>query len=157
MYQRILVCLENSPTDEYIVNHVRQLAQHCGASLVLIHVADGWAARNIKHLDLRESEEMREDREYLERTASALVTAGLHAEALLASGDPSKEISAAAERERCDLIAMATHGHRLLGDVLHGSVATEVRHRSMIPVLLVRAPASARKGKGGKSRQAEAS
>ncbi|HSA57820.1 MAG TPA: universal stress protein [Gemmatimonadaceae bacterium] len=155
MYQRIMVCLENSPTDEYIVNHVRELARHCGASLVLIHVADGWAARNIRQLDLRESEEMREDREYLERRASDLAAAGLQAEALLASGDPSKEIAAAAEREHCDLIAMATHGHRLLGDVLHGSVASAVRHRSMIPVLLVRAPASARKG--GPSHGARAS
>jgi nucleotide-binding universal stress UspA family protein len=147
MYRRIMVCLENSATDEYIVTHVRQLAQHCRASVVLIHVADGWAARNIKALDLRESEEMRKDREYLDRRASELASAGLSAEAVLATGEPAKEISAAAEREGCDLIAMATHGHRLLGDVLHGSVATEVRHRSMIPVLLVRAPASARKAR----------
>jgi nucleotide-binding universal stress UspA family protein len=147
MYRRIMVCLENSPTDEYIVTHVTQLAKHCGASVVLIHVADGWAARNIKALDLRESEEMREDRDYLDRRAAELASAGLAAEALLATGEPAREISAAAEREGCDLIAMATHGHRLLGDVLHGSVATEVRHRSMIPVLLVRAPASARKAR----------
>lgn len=150
MYQRILVCLENSPTDAFIVEHVRALATHCGASLVLMHVADGWAARNIRHLDLRESEEMREDRTYLERTAADLSAAGLRAEALLATGDPAKEISAAAEREGCDLIAMATHGHRLIGDVVYGSVANDVRHRSMIPVLMVRAPGGARRG-GAKS------
>ena len=122
MYKRILVCLENSPTDQFIVSHIKQLAKHCAASLLLIHVADGWAARNIKHLELRESEEMRDDREYLELHVAGAFTS-------------------AAEREKCDLIAMATHGHKLLGDMIHGSVATSVRHKSMVPVLLVRAPA----------------
>jgi nucleotide-binding universal stress UspA family protein len=143
MYKRILVCLENSATDQYIVTHVRQLATHCGASLLLIHVADGWAARNIKHLELRESEEMKDDREYLEKVAADFVSNGVRAEAVLATGDPSTEITAAAEREHCDLIAMATHGHKLLGDMIHGSVASAVRHKSMVPVLLVRAPARA--------------
>jgi nucleotide-binding universal stress UspA family protein len=143
MYKRILVCLENSATDQHIVSHVRELAQHCGASLLLIHVADGWAARNIKHLELRESEEMKDDRDYLEKVAADFVSNGVRAEALLATGDPSTEITAAAEREHCDLIAMATHGHKLLGDMIHGSVASAVRHKSMVPVLLVRAPARA--------------
>lgn len=145
MYRRILVPLEHSGTDATIVEHVRVLARHCGASLILMHVADGWAARNIRHLDLRESEEMREDRAYLERIASDMTRDGLTAEALLATGDPAAEIAAAAQREQCDLIAMATHGHKLIGDVVYGSVANEVRHRSMVPVLLVRAPASAQK------------
>jgi len=122
---------------------VKELARLCGSTILLIHVADGWAARNIKQLDLRESEEMREDREYLERVAAGLVAAGVPAEALLATGDPAAEVAAAAERERCDLIAMATHGHKLIGDMIHGSVANAVRHRSMVPVLLVRAPVKA--------------
>lgn len=139
MYRRILVPLENSPTDAHIVAHVRGLARHCAASLVLIHVADGWAARNINHLKLRESEEMRVDREYLERVAADLAAEGLSAEALLATGDPVREIVDAATREHCDLIAMATHGHKLLGDVVYGSVANGVRHATDVPVLLVRA------------------
>ena len=143
MYKRILVCLENSGTDAHIVEHIGPLAKLCGASVLLIHVADGWAARNIKQLDLRESEEMREDREYLERVAAGFVSQGLRAEAFLAAGDPATEITAAAARENCDLIAMATHGHKLIGDVIHGSVANAVRHKSMVPVLLVRAPARA--------------
>jgi nucleotide-binding universal stress UspA family protein len=145
MYHRILVPLENTSTDAYIVEHVRDLARFCGASVVLIHVADGWAARNIRQLHLRESEEMRRDREYLERVANDLSREGVSAEAVLATGDPATEIGAAAEREGCDLIAMATHGHKLIGDVVYGSVANEVRHRSMVPVLLVRAPVGARK------------
>jgi nucleotide-binding universal stress UspA family protein len=145
MYRRILVPLEHTPTDACIIEHVRHLARHCEASLVLIHVADGWAARNIHHLDLRESEEMKDDREYLERVAADLNASGVTAEALLASGDPADEIAQAAVRESCDLIAMATHGHKLIGDVVYGSVANGVRHRSMVPVLLVRAPATGRR------------
>ena|SRR5690348_11102595 len=139
MYKRILVPVEHSPYDETILQHVRKLARHCGASVVLIHVADGWAARNVKHLNLRESEEMREDREYLERIADSLESEGIETESVLAGGSPAEEIADAALREGCDLIAMSTHGHRFLQDLLYGSVANEVRHISRVPVLLVRA------------------
>jgi nucleotide-binding universal stress UspA family protein len=138
MYRRILVPLENSPYDTAILAHVRVLAEHCGAHLLLIHVADGWAARNLDQLQLRESEEIRDDRVYLDAVSAELNAAGIPTEALLATGDPAAEISAAAAREGCDLIAMATHGHKLLADVILGSVASAVRHQSMIPVLLVR-------------------
>lgn len=139
MYQRILVPVEHSQYDEVILTHVRKLARTCNdASIVLIHVADGWAARNINQLDLRESEEMKSDREYIEAIADSLEREGFQAEAILAGGDPAREIAACAERENCDLIAMATHGHRGLSDVLRGSVASELRHISMLPVLMVR-------------------
>jgi len=139
MYQRILVPVENSPYDDIVIAHIRKLARSCNdASIVLIHVADGWAARNINQLDLRESEEMKSDREYIEAKAASLEEDGFRAEAILAGGDPAKEIAACAVRENCDLIAMATHGHRGLSDVFRGSVASELRHISMLPVLMVR-------------------
>jgi nucleotide-binding universal stress UspA family protein len=138
MYKRILVPVENSSYDEAILDHVRQLALENGASIVLIHVADGWAARNIGQLKLRESEEMQADRAYIETVNASLEADGLDADAVLASGDPADEIVEAAEREKCDLIAMATHGHRFIGDVIRGSVANTVRHKSLVPVLMVR-------------------
>lgn len=138
IYARILVPLEHSYADQAILAHVRPLARLCGASLVLMHVADGWAARHLKSLTLAESEELRADREYLESLCAMLTGEGFEADALLGAGDPANEIVAAAERERCDLIAMATHGHGFLADVVYGSVADEVRHRSHVPVLLVR-------------------
>lgn len=138
MYQHLLVALENSPYDAVILQHIRSLAAHCQAKVTLIHVADGFAARNLQALKLRESEEIRTDRVYLDRCAAELSAEGLDVEAVLASGDPASEICAAAEREGCDLIAMATHGHGFLNDVVRGSVANQVRHRSMVPVLLVR-------------------
>jgi nucleotide-binding universal stress UspA family protein len=138
MYKRILVTLENSAYDDIILEHVRELARVCGSSVILIHVADGWAARNLQPLNLRDSEEMQKDRGYLERIAASLQADGIDAEPLLANGDPAAEITAAAEREKCDLIAMSTHGHKFVNDMLRGSVANSVRHSSMLPVLLVR-------------------
>jgi nucleotide-binding universal stress UspA family protein len=138
MYERILVTLEHSPADTCILEHVRELARQLHSTVILIHVADGWAARNQNALHLRESEEMRADRAYLETCVAELESHGVEADAVLASGDPSTEIAAAAERENVDLIAMATHGHRFLNDLVRGSVANEVRHRSRVPVLLVR-------------------
>jgi nucleotide-binding universal stress UspA family protein len=139
MYSRILVPLEHTAADESILTHVRELARRLGSRLVLLHVADGWVARNIKELDLRESEEMRDDRAYLERLCAELEGEGFDADAVLAAGDPAKEIAAAATREHCDLIAMATHGHRLLDDVVRGSTATALRHLTKVPILMVRA------------------
>jgi nucleotide-binding universal stress UspA family protein len=146
MYKKILMPVENSPYDDAIVDHVRQLAKVCKSSIVLIHVADGWAARNISQLTLRESEEMKKDREYIEQLSATLEADGLDAEALLASGDPASEIAQAATREGCDLIAMATHGHKFIGDLVHGSVSNTVRHASTIPVLLVRGSSRGRLG-----------
>ena len=138
MYKRILVPVENSPYDAAIIEHVGKLATLCRSSVVIIHVADGWVARNIKQLDLRESDEMKEDRAYIDGLAASLEQQGLEAEAVLATGNPGDEICAAAAREQCDLIAMSTHGHKLLNDVLRGSVANTVRHNTTVPVLLVR-------------------
>lgn len=138
MYSHVLVALENSSYDEAILRHVRGLAALCSARVTLIHVADGFAARNMQALKLRESEEMRTDREYLDRCAADMAGAQVECDAILASGDPATEICAAAAREDCDLIAMATHGHGFLNDVVRGSVANQVRHKTLVPVLLVR-------------------
>ena len=144
MYKRILVPLENSPYDDAIVDHVQGLALALGSSIVFIHVADGFAARNMESLKLRESEEMKNDREYIEKIARSVEEAGIDADAVLATGDPATEISEAAKREGCELIAMSTHGHKFMNDMLRGSVAHTVRHVSTIPVLLVRGNARGR-------------
>lgn len=138
MYHRILVALEHSDYDEAILAHVKDLARLCASSVVLIHVADGWAARNQRELALRESAEMKKDREYIESRADALEQLGIPVECVLAGGDPAREIAAAAEREGCDLVAMSTHGHRGFQDLIRGSVANSVRHSTTVPVLLVR-------------------
>jgi len=138
MYARILVPLEHSDYDDAILVHIGELARVHKSTVVLIHVADGWAARNQQGLALRESAEMRDDRDYIEARRDELEAAGIQAECILAGGDPGAEIAAAALREGCDLVAMSTHGHKGVQDLLRGSVANEVRHRTTIPVLMVR-------------------
>ena len=137
MFRKILLPVEHSAYDAGIVAYVRELARDNKASVLVLHVADGFAARHLREFELRESEEVREDREYVERIAGELAAAGLDAECMVAAGDPAREIREAAEREGCDLIAMATHGHRFFKDLLFGSVANDVRHLSRVPVLLV--------------------
>lgn len=140
MYRRILVAVEHSAADRTILEHIRALATLTQATLVLVHVADGWAARHIKQLDLRESEEMRDDRTYLDALERELRADGLAVETRLATGDPATELIRAAEEEHADLIAMSTHGHRFLADLLYGTTADRVRHLVNVPVLLLKAP-----------------
>lgn len=139
VYRRILVAIENSAADQVILSHIGDLAALTGASLLLVHVADGWAARHFDDLKLKESEEMKVDREYLEELKVQLAGRGLSAETLLATGDPATELVKAVETQAVDLVAMSTHGHRFLADVIHGATADRVRHLVKVPVLLLRA------------------
>ena len=139
MYRKILVALENSRADKSLLPHVTELAKRFHSHLLLLHVADGWVARNFDKLKLAESDEMKSDRAYLEATAARLRAEGLAVTAHLALGDPPQEILKAAESEKCDLIAMTSHGHRFIADLVLGSTIHVVRHKTSIPVLLVRA------------------
>jgi len=139
MYQRILVAIENSDADRTVLDHVQQLGKLCGASLLLVHVADGWVARNYEKLNLRESEEMTRDRAYLDGIRTRLSSLGFRVETYLAMGDPANQLIKVAEERQVDLIAMSTHGHRFLADIIRGSTADKVRHLVKIPVLLLRA------------------
>ena len=139
MYRRILVAVENSPADKTIIAHVSELARLTGASLLLVHVADGWAARNFNQLKLRESEEMKVDRDYLDRLRAELEGRGLVVETRLAMGDPATELVKVSQEQGVDLIAMSTHGHRFVKDILLGATADTVRHLVKVPVLLLRA------------------
>jgi len=138
MYKKILIPLENSATDEVILRHIRPLARLTGASLVLVHVADGYVARLQQQLNLQDSEEIQKDRDYLNGKEEELIKDGFKVKSYLMTGEPPDEILAIANKEFCDLIAMSTHGHRFLKDIILGSVADDIRHRTSIPVLMIR-------------------
>ncbi|PYK09723.1 MAG: universal stress protein [Verrucomicrobia bacterium] len=138
MYKHILIPLENSPADRTILCHIRPLARIVGAKLLLVHVADGWVARNFNQLQLAESEEMKEDRAYLEERVRELTAEGFSCDAVLALGEPSDEIIKLARDKNVDLIAMTTHGHRLISDILYGATVDKVRHEVEVPVLLLK-------------------
>ena len=139
MYRKILVALENGEADRRLLPHIGLLAKQVGAELLLLHVADGWAARNFEQLKLAESDEMKADSTYLEKIAEELRAGGLRVDTLLALGNPPNEIVRIALSAECDLIALASHGHKLIGDLLHGSTIDKVRHNTTIPLLVVSA------------------
>lgn len=139
MYNRILVALDHSAVDETILQHIERLHGYIPSKVLLLHVADGWVARNYEQLQLRDSEEIQTDKSYLEDVAARLRQNGIDVEAHLAMGEPADEIIKFSKESGCDLIAMSTHGHRLLADIFYGSTATKVRHSVDIPVLLIKA------------------
>ena len=143
MYKKILVALENSRADASLVPHITELARLLSSELLLVHVADGFVARNFDQLKLAESDEMRADRAYLDQVADRLRLAGLLVSTELALGNPPTEILKTAQTRQCDLIAMTSHGHKLIGDILHGSTIEAVRHNTTIPLLVVRAAETA--------------
>jgi nucleotide-binding universal stress UspA family protein len=139
MYRHILIPVENSPADQTILDHIKPLARLTGAKLLLLHVADGWVARNFQQLHLAESEEMKEDRAYLEKRRLELEAEGFVCESILAMGEPSAEIIRLTKEGDIDLVAMSTHGHRFIADLLFGETVDKVRHTVNVPVLLLKA------------------
>jgi nucleotide-binding universal stress UspA family protein len=139
MYHTILIPVENSPADQTILDHIKPLARMTGASLLLMHVADGWVARNFEQLNLAESEEIKIDRAYLERRGAELRGEGFVVTCVLAMGEPSDEIVKFTRIHNVDLIAMSTHGHRFISDLVYGSTVDKVRHLVSVPVLLLKA------------------
>ena len=139
MYRQILVAIENSAADRTILTHVEALARITGSALLLVHVADGFVARHFDDLQLRESDEMKDDRAYLQRLSDELKGRGVEVSTLLAAGDPATELIRVAGEHNVDLIAMSTHGHRFLSDLVHGATVDRLRHLVKVPVLLLRA------------------
>lgn len=143
MYRKILVALDTTASDQELLPHIMLLASMMKSELLLLHVADGWVARNFDQLNLADSEEMREDWKYLEDTATKLrAETQVPISTRLALGNPSGEILKVAESEQVELIAMASHGHRLVGDILHGSTIDAVRHGAKVPIVVVPPKAS---------------
>ena len=137
MYKTILVTLDGTPTDQAIIQHVKELAKLAQSRVVLLHVADGWAARTYGSDAV--SPEITQDTAYLEKVRAEFQSAGINADAELAYGDPVREIVKWVKQKGCDLVAMSTHGHRFIADIFLGSTASRVQHNISVPVLLLRA------------------
>jgi nucleotide-binding universal stress UspA family protein len=137
MYKTILLTLDCTPTDRAMIEHIKQLAKFAQSRLVLLHVADGWAARTYGPDAV--SPEITEDTAYLQKVQKEFQALGIPSEIELAYGVPYKEIIKWLRQNPCDLVAMSTHGHRLLADIFLGTTASRVQHSVSVPVLLLRA------------------
>lgn len=151
MFKRILVALDHSEADAILLSWVKKLARLTGAQLLLLHVSTGWRAQWQTDLNLADSDEMQEDRAYLRALESSVRQEGLMVEARHASGKPADEILRTARADGCDLIAMATHGHHLLLDLIYGETIDKVRHEAEIPLFVVRAQGYKAEGGGQKT------
>ena len=137
MYDNILLTLDSSSADRPIIDHIKQLAGVMHSRVLLLHVATGAQAQF--HGSEAGGEEVERSRAYLEQVKAEFGAANIPASAELGYGEPVKEIVKWAKEKGCDLVAMGTHGHRLLADLLLGTTATRVQHNISIPVLLLRA------------------
>ena len=137
MYDTILMTLDGTPTDRAIIEHVKVLAKFGQSRVVLLHVADGWAARTYGRDAI--SREIHEDTAYLERVREEMEAAGISTRAELAYGEPVEQIVQWVQQNECDLVAMSTHGHRFVADLFLGTTAIRVQHSISVPVLLLRA------------------
>jgi nucleotide-binding universal stress UspA family protein len=137
MYKTILLTLDGNPTDKAIIEHIKELARFMGSRVVLLHVADGWAARRFGPDAV--SAEITEDKEYLDKVLKEFLSAGISTVAELAYGEPADEIVKWIREKGCDLVAMSTHGHRFFADLFLGTTATRVRHSVNVPVLMLKA------------------
>ena len=138
MYKKILIPLDNSSSDQTIIDHIQPLVKLSGGEVILVHVADGYAARLQNQLNLADSEEIKDDKKYLEKRQKELEKNGFKVRTILVQGEPADGILSVADEEKCDLIAMATHGHKFVKDLILGSVVENIRHRTDIPVLMIR-------------------
>ncbi len=139
MFKKILVALDHSKADNVLLPQVKELAKLTQAEILLLHVSTGWAAQWQDNLNLSDSQEIKEDREYLEGVAQKLREEGFRVTTLHERGEPARAILKTARAEHCDLIAMAAHGHKRIDDLIHGTTITKVRHESEIPIFLVKA------------------
>ena len=135
VYRKILVAIDCSPVDQVIIEHVTALARQNDAQVYLLHVVHSHTLD--QHRVLREEAEAS-----LKTHVEALQAQGVRAYAVIRSGEPDAEILEEIEGKNYDLVAMATHGHTFIGDILFGSVSRTLKHKVNIPLLLIRAERS---------------
>ena len=130
VYKKILVTMDCSPVDDAIIEHVSALALQNKAQITLLHVLHSHtldqdrALREVAQASLAACCELLENK-------------GIETRVIIRSGEPDPEILAEIETGDYDLVAMATHGHSFIGDILFGSVSRTLKHKISIPLLLL--------------------
>lgn len=145
MYSNILVPLDGSARAERILPYVEELATKFGSRITLLQIVEPDVAM-ISPYDIapyNAAEETQrhiaEARAYLAGHEGSFRSKGIEARSVIENGPIVVSILTVAEREKCDLIAMASHGRSGIPRVFYGSVAAGVLHRADRPLLLIRA------------------
>jgi nucleotide-binding universal stress UspA family protein len=145
MYHTILVPLDGSLRAERILPHVEAVAQKFGAQLVLVQVVEptyiGVSPYDMGGLYIAEvvARLTQEAKTYLSALQGQLRAKKIEAKTVIEYGPVVVTLLAIAEREKADLIALASHGRTGLARVFYGSVASGLLNRTDRPLLLIRA------------------
>ena len=130
VYKKIAVAMDCSPVDDVIIEHVMALALQNNAEIYLLLIVHSHTLDQERALH-----------ETAEKTLSArrdaLRAKGVDAHIVIRSGEPDAEILDELRANDYDLVAMATHGHSFIGDILFGSVSRTLKHKISVPLLLV--------------------
>jgi len=131
LYKKILVTVDCSPVDNTIIEHVSALAVQNSAKVYLLHVVHSHT------LDQRRA--LRKKAEScLESHRKDMESQKIEVYKVIRDGEPEDEILDEIENNDYDLVAMATHGHTFIGDLLFGSVSKSLKHKIKVPLLLLK-------------------
>jgi nucleotide-binding universal stress UspA family protein len=130
VYKKILVAMDCSDVDDAIVEHVSALAIQNKAQVYLIHVVHSHTLDQERVLH-------KQAETCLKSRCDTLQAHGIDSHIVIRSGEPDKEMLKEIEEKDYDLVAMATHGHSFVGDILYGSVSRTLKHKIHVPLLLI--------------------
>ena len=130
VYKKILVAMDCSDVDDVIIEHVSALALQNQAQVYLIHVVHSHTLDQERALH-------KQAVACLKSQCDILKAKGIDANMIIRSGEPDKEMLKEIEEKDYDLVAMATHGHSFVGDILFGSVSRTLKHKISTPLLLI--------------------
>lgn len=130
MYKNILLLLDCSPVDKVIVNHIKELAKYHKSRVHLFHVVHA-------HTLDQERVMTAELSECFSKVLSVFEKEKINVDYSSVEGEPAEEVLKKASEPAWDLIAMATHGHKVLGDFIYGSVSDVLKHKLNKPLLLI--------------------
>ncbi len=132
MFKNVLIATDSSPATDAVVACAGEL-HRLGSTHALLaqcfmipeHVA--FPAEIEAHIKTS-----------LEPFQSALRQKGFSTKIKIEPGLPSLEIPRMAEKEACSLIAIGSHGQNFSSEILLGGTASEIMHRTTLPLLIVR-------------------
>ncbi len=139
---KILVCVDLSKSTEIIVNKIEELTRSLSARVWLLHNAvpePDTLEFKVDPIAARESLAKKFHVEHLEiqKLAERLRKAGVETTALLVHGKTIDVILKEASDLDVDMIAVGSHGHGAMYQLLVGSISEDVLHRSRLPVLVI--------------------
>ena len=147
MYRKILVATDGSSLSKKTVNQAIALAQLMGAELVAFKVVprypqtyfEGGVALAASEVSRIEKQWADHGQAVVDAVAKSAKAKGVAVKAVIAKSDlVSEAVIAAAKKNKCDLIVMASHGRRGIKRLLLGSETQQVLTHSHIPVLVLR-------------------